>query len=45
MRRGSPEVITTEGLRSNIAAMQDLGNQEKQEVGRWVNNRVENSRL
>jgi putative transposase len=27
------------------AAMNELGNDEKQEVGRWANNRVENSHL
>ena len=25
--------------------MDELGNREKQEIGRWANNRVENSRL
>jgi putative transposase len=44
-RHGSPETITTDGLRSYKAAMSDLGNTEKQEVGRWANNRVENSHL
>ncbi len=44
-RHGSPEAITTDGLRSYRAAMNELGNAEKQEVGRWVNNRVENSYL
>jgi putative transposase len=44
-RHGSPEAITTDGLRSYGAAMDDLGNREKQEVGRWANNRVENSHL
>jgi putative transposase len=44
-RHGSPEVITTDGLRSYCAAMKELGNAEKQEVGRWANNRVENSHL
>jgi len=44
-RHGSPEAITTDGLRSYKAAMTELGNQEKQEVGRWANNRVENSHL
>ncbi len=44
-RHGSPEAITTDGLRSYRAAMKDLGNAEKQEVGRWANNRVENSHL
>src|ERR1700712_5631088 len=44
-RHGSPEAITTDGLRSYRAAMKDLGNEDKQEVGRWANNRVENSHL
>lgn len=44
-RHGSPEVITTDGLRSYRAAMKELGNADKQEVGRWANNRVENSHL
>jgi putative transposase len=44
-RHGSPTEITTDGLRSYKAAMIDLGNAEKQEVGRWANNRVENSHL
>ena len=44
-RHGSPEAITTDGLRSYGAAMGELGCREKQEVGRWANNRVENSHL
>ena len=44
-RHGSPEVIVTDGLKSYRAAMRDLGNEEKQEVGRHANNRVENSHL
>ncbi len=44
-RNGSPEKITTDGLRSYRAAMIELGNAEKQETGRWANNRVENSHL
>jgi putative transposase len=44
-RHGSPEAITTDGLRSYAAAMSELGNTDKQEVGRWANNRVENSHL
>jgi len=44
-RHGSPETITTDGLRSYRAAMNELGNAHKQEVGRWANNRVENSHL
>ena len=44
-RHGSPEVITTDGVRSYGAAMTELGNIGKREVGRWANNRVENSHL
>ncbi len=44
-RHGSPEAITTDGLRSYRAAMKDLGNAHKQKIGRWANNRVENSHL
>src|SRR5688572_17300765 len=44
-RHGSPEAITTDGLRSYKAAMDELGNTGKQEIGRWANNRVENSHL
>jgi putative transposase len=38
-------MITTDGLRSYGAAMNELGNRDKQEVGRRANNRVENSHL
>ncbi len=44
-RHGSPVAITTDGLRSYRAAMNELGNAEKQEVGRWANNRAENNHL
>ncbi len=44
-RHGSPEAITTDGLASCRAAMKELGNHDKQEVGRWANNRCENSHL
>jgi putative transposase len=44
-RHGSPERITTDGLGSYKAAMRELGNTEKQEVGRYANNRAENSHL
>ena len=43
-RHGSPEVITTDG-RGHRAVMNALGNADKQEVGRWANNRCENSHL
>ena len=44
-RHGSPEAITTDGLRSYKAAISELGCEAKQEIGRWANNRVENSHL
>jgi putative transposase len=43
-RQGSPGKIT-DGLRSNGAAMNELGNAGKQGEGRWANNRVEDSHL
>jgi len=39
----SPDAITTDGLRSYKAAMTELGCTAKQQIGRWANNRVENS--
>ena len=44
-RHGTPEAIVTDGLRSYPAAVRDLGNADRQEMGRWLNNRVENSHL
>ena len=44
-RHGSPEAIVTDGLRSYKAAMSELGNAHKQQVGRHANNRAENSHL
>jgi putative transposase len=44
-RHGKPEAIVTDGLRSYPAAMRDLGNLDRREIGRWENNRVENSHL
>ncbi len=44
-RHGAPAAIVTDGLKSYRAAMTDLGNEQKQEVGRHANNRVENSHL
>ena len=37
---GLPEKITTDSLRSYRAAMSELDKAEKQEIGRWANNRV-----
>jgi putative transposase len=42
-RHGRPEALVTDGLRSYGAALKDIGGVERQEVGRWVNNRAENS--
>ena len=42
-RYGRPEVIVTDRLRSYRAAMRVIGNAERQETGRWLNNRAENS--
>ena len=44
-RYGSPKVIVTERLRSYGAAMKVIGNANRQAVGRWKNNRAENSHL
>jgi putative transposase len=44
-RHGSPERVTTDGLKSYRAAMKQLGNSERQDIGRHANNRVENSHL
>jgi putative transposase len=42
-RHGSPEVLVTDKLRSYGAAIKEVGNAERQETGRWLNNRAENS--
>jgi len=44
-RHGPANEIVTDGLRSYPAAMRDLGNLERREMGRWLNNRAENSHL
>jgi len=44
-RYGSPKMIVTDRLRSYGAAMKIIGNADRQEVGRWKNNRAENSHL
>jgi putative transposase len=44
-RHGQPHIIVTDKLRSYRAAMKVLGNEGKQETGRWLNNRAENSHL
>ncbi len=42
---GAPKVIVTDRLKSYRAAMKISGNGFSQEVGRWKNNRCENSHL
>jgi len=44
-RYGNPEVVVTDRLKSYRAAMKTIGNENKQDVGRWLNNRAENSHL
>ncbi len=44
-RHGRAEAIVTDGLRSYPAAMRDLGNLDRREMGRSLNNRAENSHL
>ena len=44
-RYGQPEIIVTDKLRSYGAAMRVIGNDNRQETGRWLNNRAENSHL
>ena len=46
MRRyGRPNAIVTDKLRSYGAALKEIGNADRQETGRRVNNRAENSHL
>jgi len=42
-RYGPPHIVVTDKLRSYGAAMKVIGNANKQETGRWLNNRGENS--
>jgi putative transposase len=44
-RHGQVETIVTDGLKSYPAAMRELGNFDRREIGRWDNNRAENSHL
>ena len=44
-RYGKPHQIVTDRLESYRVAMKVIGNQAIQEVGRWKNNRCENSHL
>ena len=42
-RYGRPKAVVTDRLRSYRAAMKDLGIEQRQVCGRWLNNRAENS--
>ena len=44
-RYGKPKALVTDKLKSYRAAFKDLGIALKQETGRWLNNRAENSHL
>ena len=44
-RYGRPHIIVTDRLRSYRAAIKVIGNEARQEIGRWKNNRCENSHL
>ncbi len=44
-RHGCAEEIVTDRFASYRAALRELGALEKQQTGRWLNNRVENSHL
>jgi putative transposase len=44
-RHGSPVEIVTDGLKSYPAALKELGTEDRRGMGRWLNNRAENSHL
>ncbi len=44
-KHGRPEVIVTDRLRSYGAALNEIGAADRQQTGRWPNNRAENSHL
>ena len=44
-RYGNPQIIVTDRCPSYGAAMKEIGNKDRQEVGRHMNNRAENSHL
>ncbi len=44
-KHGCPDVFVTDLLRSYGAALKDIGAADRQETGRWLNNRAENSHL
>ncbi len=42
-RYGNTLEVVTDRLRSYRAAMKEIGNEARQQTGRWLNNRAENS--
>jgi putative transposase len=44
-KHGQPKLIVTDRLRSYGAALKEIGAADRQETGRWLNNRAENSHL
>ena len=44
-RHGNPEVIVTDRLWSYGAALKEIGNAERQQTNRYLNNRIENAQL
>lgn len=44
-RHGRPHILVTDKLRSYGAALKEVGAADRQETGRWLNNRAENSHL
>ncbi|NND41246.1 MAG: DDE-type integrase/transposase/recombinase, partial [Silicimonas sp.] len=44
-KHGRVETIVTDNLRSYGAALKEIGTEGRQETGRWLNNRAENSHL
>ena len=42
-RFGRPKAVVTDRLRSYRAALHEIGNEARQETGRWLNNRAEQS--
>ena len=44
-KHGKPEVIVTDKLRSYGAALREIGALDRQQTGRWINNRAESSHL
>src|SRR5210317_684323 len=44
-KHGCPDMIVTDGLASYGATLKEIGAADRQETGRWLNNRAENSHL